>query len=328
MSGSPPTPLPPFPWSVRFAFAAGLLLVVLAVCEGAVRVIDGNAFPQLDSFELRDGQVRLAADSTIRLRRADGKTYALNTGAHGLRLPDAGDTLVIGDSQVLGLGVADEDAFPALAGMRNAGVPGHGVVDALEHARELVPKLSPKRVIVCLNQANDWADGLRPASERYLVAGGWLGSPERKGTLAAAFWASPLSQVHLFAVATMVFEAHPAKPPPVPDAATTAALTQSFAALLRAFRADFPSVTVDVLYLPADAATSEARAARSPLGFPGQPWLDPTLRDGVHAALPEFTVIDPTDSLSDPADFLDGDYHLSEAGHRQVAAALRGPGAP
>jgi hypothetical protein len=318
---------PPFPAPVRAAFAAALLLVALTLAEGAVRVVDGNAFPQLRLFRLEDGQVRLASHADARLRRADGVVYTLHTGVRGLRLPETGGALLVGDSQALGLGVADDATFAALAGLRNAGVPGHGVPDAVAHARELVPALGVSRVYVMLNQANDWTDGLRPAAERYVVAGGWLGSPARRGTAAAAFWASPLSLVHLFAIAAMVTEAPPAPPPAQPDAAEAHRLTLAFAAQLRALRADLPGVEVVPLFLPADAATSEARAARSPLDFPGRPWADRTLRDDVRAALPDFPLVDLADALGDPDDFLPGDFHLSEAGHRVVAAALH-PGAP
>lgn len=318
-------PLHPLP--LRLGALAGLAFVGLALIEGAARLADGNAFPRFGAYTVRDGELRLRADTATRLRRADGTVTTVRTGARGLRRPDAGVGLVVGDSQALGLGVEDGDTFAARSGLRNAGVPGHGVRDAVAHARELVPALGITRVVVCLNQANDWLDGLRPAGERHVVAGGWLGSPDGAATLAARFWASPLSRLHALALPALLVEGTPSRPTP-PDAAEVGRLTAAFAAEVRALQADLPGVAVEVLFLPADAATSEARAARSPLGLPGRPWEDRSLRDGVHAAFAGVPLVDPTDALADPASFLDDDYHLSELGHRAVAEALSPGGRP
>lgn len=318
----------PYPWPARALFVGALALGFGLAVEVAVRVLDGNALPQLAIYEVRDGRLTLAAGAVVRGRRADGRGYTVRTGADGLRLPEAGDTLVVGDSQVLGLGVEDGDTFAAHAGARNAGVPGHGVADAVARARALAPSLRPARVVVCLNQANDWAEARAPATERYVVVGGWLGSPARVDSAAAAFWGSPLSRLHVLAWVALAAEARPAAPPTAPDPAADARTTTAFAAELAALQADLPAVQVVALFLPADAATSEARAARSVLGLPGRPWQDRSLRDGVRAALGPIPLVDPTDALADPDAFLDGDYHLSELGHLRVAEALAALGPP
>ncbi len=303
----------------RSAIAIGAALGLLAFAEGALRVMDGNALPQLDIFTLESGQLRLLPNETVRLRRATSGPYEVHTGDGGRRLPIGRDTLILGDSQVLGLGVDDGESFAARLGWHNGGVPGHGVGDALEHARELIPSLHPTAVVVVLNQANDWPEAMTPARERYVVANGWLGARANANTSLARFWASPVSGSHLGQLGFMLALGVPAKPPEplAPDA--VAAKTIAFHAGVVALQNEFPATRVIAAFLPADAATSEARARVSPLQIPGRPWEDTTLHDGVITAFADMSLIDLSLALSGPENFLPGDYHLSAEGHRVVA---------
>ena len=117
-------PPPLYPWPIRWGLPLAACALALGLAEGLMRLADGNAFPQLDIFQERSGQLRLLATASARVRRPDGAIYALHTGEQGLRLPLGSGLLVVGDSQVLGFGVADDAAFPALLGAVNAGVPG------------------------------------------------------------------------------------------------------------------------------------------------------------------------------------------------------------
>jgi lysophospholipase L1-like esterase len=103
-----------------------------------------------------------------------------------------------------------------------------------------------------------------------------------------------------------------------PVAPTTAAL----AGEIRAFADAHPDVRTVAAFLPVDAATSAARAAVSLFRAPGAPWADTSLRGALRADLGAVPLVDLLPALAAPDSFLDGDYHLSAAGHARVATAL------
>lgn len=309
---------PPFPLALRLALPIAALGLACGLSEAMLRVVDGNAFPQLDLFDLREGQIRLLENATARVRRVDGSIYTVRTGSQGLRLPMGDQGLVVGDSQVLGFGVEDDETFAARLGWLNGGVPGHGVVDAMEHASELIASHHPPSLLVVLNQANDWEEGMQPAGERFTVRGRWLGSAAQRDSIGAHFWSSPFSQLHGLAYpALLIF-----RRPPTGTEPANPAVVLEFRAAFDALRSAWPDVPMRVAFLPADAATSEARAGQSPLGLPGAPWADSTVRDATAAAFAGTDFIDLQPALSDPANFQTGDYHLSKAGHAAVADFL------
>ncbi len=325
-------PEPEIPLSVRVGFAVGSTLLALVLSEGVVRVADGGALPTLGLFATaEDGAITLRAEASARLTRPDGTVYTIITDADGLRAePAAGRWLAVGDSQVLGMGVAGDDTFAARAGLRNAGVPGYGVADARARAEALLPILRPDGVLFVVNQANDWDEGVTPAASRLAVRGGWLVTAANAEGPGAWFWASPLSRMHLLYHAWMRLSTAPA----VSDVATLAGLrgaapvaptTAALAGEIRAFADAHPDVRTVAAFLPVDAATSAARAAvslfRAP-DAPGAPWADTSLRDALRADLGAVPLVDLLPALAAPDSFLDGDYHLSAAGHARVATAL------
>lgn len=312
--------------TARLALAACGLGLALALAEGAARLADGGALPQLPLYATApDGRIVLAADAEARVRRPDGAVYTARTLAHGLRAPAArpGAWLVVGDSQVFGSGVADDEAFPARLGAHNAGVPGYGLPDALARAEALLPTLRPAGVYVVVDQANDWDDGLAPLHTRHAVRGGWLLTAARAAAPGAWAWDTPLARLHLFYLLQVRALTPPAPAAPAflaPDPATT----RAFADALRAFARAHPDTRTVAVWLPVDAATSEARARRTPFDIGARtPWTDTSLRDALRDALAgEVPLVDLLPALADPDSFLDRDFHLSEAGHAAVAARL------
>lgn len=317
LSERPPPVL--FPWPIRWGLPLAACALACGLSEGLMRFADGNAFPQLDIFEARGGQLRLQANAEARMRRPDGGIYTLRTGQRGLRLPKGDDLLIVGDSQVLGYGVEDAESFPALLGAFNAGVPGHGVGDSLAHAAGLIPALHPTSVLLVVNQANDWDEGMKPALERYVVRNGWLGSIAQANAAGVRFWSSPASRVHLLAYPAFVIFKRAPQPPGVADPALATTFRAAFDALARAN----PDVRFLAAYLPVDAATSSVRAAESPLALPGEPWADSTIHDATLAAFTGVEIIDLLPVLSAPDNFQVGDYHLSVEGHAAVAGVVR-----
>src|SRR5262245_9314336 len=111
----------------------------LVLAEGAFYVRDHGAFPHLNLYAADERLgVRLLAGASQRLsgvRDAPVTSVRINTdGLRGSNLPAASDdeVIVIGDSQVFGLGVEEHEAVSAeLArslgrNVINAGVPTYG----------------------------------------------------------------------------------------------------------------------------------------------------------------------------------------------------------
>jgi len=331
MSSPAPAPAPELevPVSIRVAFGVGSTLVALLAAEGVVRAADGNALPTLGLFATAEGgAITLRADASARLTRPDGTVYTITIDTNGLRAePAAGRWLAVGDSQVLGMGVAGADTFSAHAGLRNAGVPGYGVADACARAEALLPILRPDGVLFVVNQANDWDEGLTPAASRLAVRGGWLVTAANADAASAWFWASPLSRMHLLYHGWMrLSSASPlsetATLAGLGGAAPVAATTAALAGEIRSFAAAHPGIRTVAAFLPVDAATSSARAAVSLFRVAGAPWTDTSLRDALRADLGPVPLVDLLPALAAPDSFLDGDYHLSAAGHERVATAL------
>lgn len=330
---------------VAAQLVAGTALA-LVLGEGVVRVWDGGAMPQVSRFERVGEPARVALAPNVALRLRGREAYTVTTDALGLRtcgaLPDGGGGwIVAGDSQVLGLGVADEATWCVHArgaGLRvwSAGVPGHGLADALEHASTLLAPLGATGVVAVVNDANDWTEAGRPAIARCGVAGGWLVRPEDEHGARGAFLRSPLARSHLLVYAAQVALRDPARDPrlqrvqdspwglPADGRPERAA---RLAADIHAFRDAHPDVALHVVRLPVDFATSRARAeAELPAGaldgiLPA-PWEDPAPFRLLEAALGDVPVLDAAPAVASPSDYLPYDYHLSEAGHAAFARVL------
>ncbi len=324
----------PVPLWQRMAVGFASSVVGALGVEGAVRVADDNALPTLRIFAEQQGRIVLSPNAAARVRRADGGVTTVRTSVHGLRdgLAHRSETpwLVIGDSQVLGLGVEAEAAFTYLLGSDNAGVPGYGVSDAITQAEALIPVLAVRKVLLVINEANDWAEGMRRVEDRHRVRGGWLLTAAGAQSHGAWFWSTDLSHSHVMYLLWMGAgrsivgnDADTAEVPvwSAPDAG--AKRSREFGEAIRAFAARHPDVLTAVAFLPADVVTSAARAARSPLSFTGTPWVEPDRPvSALRIALHPVPLVSLTPALADPDSFLERDYHLSPTGHARVGALL------
>ncbi|MFY0540125.1 hypothetical protein [Nannocystis pusilla] len=87
--------------------------------------------------------------------------------------------MVVGDSQVFGLGVEDEETLASRLAERTgrpvigAGVPTYGPREYLEVARELLVRRRPETVVVVLDFVDDPFELGRPNRERHAVWDGW-----------------------------------------------------------------------------------------------------------------------------------------------------------
>ncbi len=335
-----PDPEPPVPLRFRLLFLGFSLALSFGVAELLIRKLDGGALPHLSIFaEDPNRGIILRAGATDRVRRADGVPFTVETDETGLRRSStpARDWLVVGDSQVLGWGVSAEDSFAGRLGLRNAGVPGYGLPDALRDAEQRCRQPGIRAILVIVNQANDWEEAELPVEDRFHVNGGWLirRRAETRSRL-ELWWSSPLPHFHVLYLASMLLTLDapgaatlPAEAPPawMQDPAGQAPLSAKLAHRINAFAALHPDIRVVTAFLPVDVATGEARVAASPFGpaaraVPHPPWSDSSLYDQVRAAL-HGPLLDLRPALSKhPEAFQERDYHLSAEGHRLVAQAL------
>lgn len=170
----------------RWAQAALGLLAGLAIAEGAFWLRDGGAFPHLNSYVADPALgVRLQPGATQRISFGGNPVTQVRVNASGFRgadwpAPGGEEILVVGDSQVFGLGVEEGETFISglekeLGGARviNAGVPTWGPVEYRRVLDELLPARKPKTVVYVVNFVNDPFEAARPNTERHAVWDGW-----------------------------------------------------------------------------------------------------------------------------------------------------------
>ena len=317
--------------------------ITAGLCEGLVRLADGNATPMIPLFQQTDaGDIRLIPDGTARISAPVGEPWEIHTNAAGNR--DAGTTpsetawIVVGDSQVMGNGVANHEPFPALLSIddepaHNLGVPGYGVGDALWAATQHLDQHPAAGVVIIINQMNDWEEVSAPVGQRYGVRGGWLLKSEDAEGARGAFLASPLSRSHLFfLLGHLVLRDWDAPAPEPPrwmtSPAEERASTMRMAAAVMAFAEAHPKTRVIPAYLPADVYATPQRADDTPLPSTGWedgplPWDDRRLAEQLLTALSDLEPLDLSPVLNGDQYFLKGDYHLSPEGHRAVADLIQ-----
>ncbi len=325
--------------SVGLAIATASLLVSATLAEMVVRVVDGGWLSQLNLFEEDRGVgVRLQPDAVGHVALAGRHPTTVATGALGQRepVPPHPRWIVVGDSQVLGLGVAGEQTFTARLQEHhqpavNLGVPGHSVADAVRQAEHAAPALEVRRILIVVNQANDWDEQGSLVEERYVVAGGWLLDRARTSGWQETFFSTPLSRSHLLhhgvvLVSRSLSPAEQMRPLWSRDPEAAMAVTRLMAAEILGLAERHPGWQIATAYLPLDITVSSERLDRSPYGpllAQDRPWDKPGLGGVLHAALGGAPFLDLSSELRDHPDaFLDGDYHLSPEGHGRVADAL------
>ena len=193
-----PAPITPPRDRAARRFAVRLLQLALglgagaAVAEQAFHVRDHGAFPHLNVYVADPALgVRLRPGGSQRVAFNGNPVTRVRINEEGFRggpapPPSPGEVLVVGDSQVFGLGVDEDETFSArlaarLAGppVLNLGVPTYG---PLEYGAVLGEALarrappaggSPPVVVYVVNLANDLFEAARPNVERHAVWDGW-----------------------------------------------------------------------------------------------------------------------------------------------------------
>jgi hypothetical protein len=170
-----------------------------AIAEVAFSSRADGAFPHVN-FYVPDAAlgVRLEPGATMRFQLRENPLSTIHVNAEGYRGGDwpalrEDDVVVVGDSQVFGLGVEDDATFSAGLAARsgrtvlNAGVPTYGPQEYLAVARELLARRRVKTVVVALNFVNDPFEVDRPNRERHAVWDGWAVRIETAPAQVSAF---------------------------------------------------------------------------------------------------------------------------------------------
>jgi hypothetical protein len=149
-----------------------------------------HAFPHVN-FYVPDAELgaRLEPGATMAFRLGDNPLTHISVNRHGYRGPEwpsaaASDPtrreiLVVGDSQVFGLGVDDDQTFSAVLAetldrtVLNAGVPTYGPPEYFATTQALLAERPVGTVVYVLNFLNDPFELERPNRERHAIWDGW-----------------------------------------------------------------------------------------------------------------------------------------------------------
>ncbi|KIG17484.1 hypothetical protein DB30_03185 [Enhygromyxa salina] len=199
MSTEEPTPKPKRKWLRRVFIASQVVLGLglgLVIAEKVFADRYEGAFPHVN-FYVEDPElgVRLEPGATMKFRLRNNPLSTINVNAQGYRGADwpaagtnPGEIIVLGDSQVFGLGVNDDETFSAqLAAITsrpvlNAGVPTYGPPEYLALAKELLEQRKPAVVVLTINFLNDAFEIDRPNKDRHTVWDGWAVRAEHAPT--------------------------------------------------------------------------------------------------------------------------------------------------
>lgn len=171
----------------------------LVIAELAFSWRDEGAFPHAN-FYVPDEElgVRLEPGASMNFKLRENPRTTIRVNSRGYRggewaAPGEDEVIVVGDSQVFGLGVEDGATFSAGLARHsarpviNAGVPTYGPAEYMAVARELLAERKARTVVVVLNFANDPFELGRPNRERHAVWDGWAVRRETAPATTTAF---------------------------------------------------------------------------------------------------------------------------------------------
>ncbi len=186
-------------WAVRFATMFAGLAVGLVVAELVFRARDDGAFPHVN-FYVADSVlgVRLEPNAEEKIAFGGNPVTSVRTNSKGYRgtewpAPGPDEILVVGDSQVFGLGVEEGETFSAQLAKAtgrpviNAGVPTYGPAEYKAVIAELIDQRKPTTVVLTLNMVNDLFEEHRPNRDRHAVWDGWAVRTENAPTATTDF---------------------------------------------------------------------------------------------------------------------------------------------
>lgn len=193
-SNPPAAPTPPTAERTRRVAQNAARVVLglglgLAITEAVFWFRDGGAFPHVNVYvEDAERGVRLRPFATEKIRFSKNPITHLRINSEGYRggeyppaSPSVEEVIVVGDSQVLGLGVEENETFSAALQrslgertlVRNLGVPTYGPPEYNAVVAEALAKRPAKTVVYVVNIANDLFEATRKNKDRHAVWDGW-----------------------------------------------------------------------------------------------------------------------------------------------------------
>lgn len=181
--------------------AAGIALAT-GIAETASHFHDHGAFPHFNGY-MSDAQlgVRLRPGAAQRVALGENNPItSVRVNREGLRgadhpTPTEGEILVVGDSQVFGLGVEEQETASAELGrilggpvVINAGVPTYGPPEYNAVVQQMLSQRRVATVVYVVNMIDDLFEASHPNAERHTVWDGWS---VRKETAPAAITRFP-----------------------------------------------------------------------------------------------------------------------------------------
>lgn len=161
------------------------LTLGLVLAELAFWWRDDGAFPHVNLY-LSDAELgtRLHPGSSQRLAFTGNPATTVRVNDRGFRGEawpphGAGELVMVGDSQVFGLGVEEDQTIAAQLAKQtgrvvlNAGVPTYGPREYLAVARRVLKERPGGEVLLVFNVANDFFELERPNRTRHAVWDGW-----------------------------------------------------------------------------------------------------------------------------------------------------------
>ncbi len=161
------------------------LVLGLALTEVAFSVRDHGAFPHLNVYEPDPLlAVKLRPGASERIAVGKNPITSVRIDAQGFRgadlpTPKGGEIIVVGDSQVFGLGVEENETASAVlsslsgATVINAGIPTYGPAEYNAVTKDLLNRYRPSTVVYVVNFANDLFEAAHPNTTRHAVWDGW-----------------------------------------------------------------------------------------------------------------------------------------------------------
>jgi hypothetical protein len=180
----------PRKWRRRLAITAQITLGLglgLVLTEVAFATRAEHAFPHVN-FYVPDAELgaRLEPGAEMAFRLGNNPLTHISVNSEGFRGPewpspasDRSELLVVGDSQVFGLGVDDDETFSAVLAERidrtvlNAGVPTYGPPEYLATVRNLLSERPVGTVVYVVNFLNDPFELERRNRNRHAIWDGW-----------------------------------------------------------------------------------------------------------------------------------------------------------
>ncbi len=164
----------------------GVLALALATIatEGVMRIQAESAFPHINVYE-PDPELGLKLRPGARQRyKLHGDSSSIRINSAGFRgedwpAPTGKEVLIVGDSQVFGLGVESDESLPAALErslgqpVLNGGVPTYGPQEYLAVAKKLRDERGLSRLVFVLNFSNDLFELSRANKERHVELDGW-----------------------------------------------------------------------------------------------------------------------------------------------------------